>query len=400
MLLKRIKKSLYQNGNRENQSSDLDQSANGNNFEYSPESSGNETNSGNNGDLFYQNFDKEITHIARTSIAMSQMAPQLAGLAEQLASGAQQQAQQSSRVAEIAQSTNEVLKSAMNNLSDSSQSITSIINTISRVAEQTKIIAINANIEAARAGEYGNAFGVVAEEVESLANRTKDATNSVDDNVEDIREAINNAMVAAGIEDRYGLKQTDQDENGDGYSVERLNNEMKEISEISDSHKESADKVMNTSSRIRELTEELLMSVGKFRIPAHNKALEQFYELMESDHLLFMGEQELNSVFRSFINKHPIFELIYITDANGIQQSANIWYQDNYDDHEIVGKDWSDRPWFIQAIQTGEVVITDIYRSAATDNFCFSIAGPIVDDHGNLHRVLAADVNFTTLLEY
>jgi len=81
-------------------------------------------------------------------------------------------------------------------LSEHTQQIGDIITTVNEIAEQSKLLALNASIEAARAGEYGRSFSVVANEMRDLAEQSKQATRQVRQLLHDIQEATAAAVVA------------------------------------------------------------------------------------------------------------------------------------------------------------------------------------------------------------
>ncbi len=81
-------------------------------------------------------------------------------------------------------------------LSEQSQAIGDIIATVTDLAEQSNLLAVNAAIEAAKAGEQGRGFAVVAQEVRSLAEQSRQATTQVRMILNDIQKATSSAVMA------------------------------------------------------------------------------------------------------------------------------------------------------------------------------------------------------------
>jgi len=79
-------------------------------------------------------------------------------------------------------------------LSEKTTNINSVVTTITKVADQTNLLSLNAAIEAEKAGEYGLGFAVVAMEIRRLADQTAVATYDIEKMVKEMQSAV-----AAGV---------------------------------------------------------------------------------------------------------------------------------------------------------------------------------------------------------
>jgi methyl-accepting chemotaxis protein len=148
-----------------------------------------------------QNID-----IEQTATAINQ----LTATVEEMASSANKAAEATHRAGEEAGHGRQVMAQAIDStnalaaevesaagviqqLESDSEHIGSILDVIRGIAEQTNLLALNAAIEAARAGEQGRGFAVVADEVRTLAGRTQQSTQEIQEMIEQLQGKAKNA---------------------------------------------------------------------------------------------------------------------------------------------------------------------------------------------------------------
>ncbi len=81
-------------------------------------------------------------------------------------------------------------------LSEKAGNINSVVTTITKVADQTNLLSLNAAIEAEKAGEYGVGFAVVATEIRRLADQTAVATLDIEQMVQEMQSAVSGGVMS------------------------------------------------------------------------------------------------------------------------------------------------------------------------------------------------------------
>ncbi len=180
-------------------------------------------------------------------------------------------------------------------LGESSQRIGDIVALIDDIAEQTNILSLNAAIQASMAGEAGRGFAVVSDEVQSLAERSTEATKKIAELVTTIQNDTNDAVLSmekatqevvsgtkvadsagralAEIERvSQGLSELVQTiSSGSTQQAETVTKVSEQVVEVSDSSTDTSRKAQesaNSIAKLLELAKELETSVSRFKLPA------------------------------------------------------------------------------------------------------------------------------------
>src|SRR3990167_8274425 len=89
----------------------------------------------------------------------------------------------------------QIIAQTILDLSRQTQQVGEITAVVNNLAQQSKMLALNASIEAAKAGDAGKGFAVVASEVKNLAEQSEQSTSQVQKILEDIRIATEKAVM-------------------------------------------------------------------------------------------------------------------------------------------------------------------------------------------------------------
>lgn len=200
---------------------------------------------------------------------------------------------------EKAEQTDQIIRQVRNDiidLSKHSSEITSIVKVISRVADQTRMLSLNASIEAARAGEMGRGFAVVAEEVKVLADQTaayaSDIAALVNKIQSHIKSTVNKADATENIlnEQNRALVKAKDSFNAISDSMDRLMEKVQAIRSSTTEMDQHKDQVLSSIMSISAVSQETAATTEELSASSER----QMAELKEFEKKALLLEEEAN----------------------------------------------------------------------------------------------------------
>ena len=205
-------------------------------------------------------MSSDMENVAGSLQTSGAVLEKIASAVEQMNASIREVAQSAETMRSMGSSTLASSESAavlVEQLESKTEGIQKALGLVTDIAEQTKLLALNASIEAARAGEAGKGFAVVAAEVKNLAKGVGDASGEIDMVVKDMVSAMHEAVGKIRAI-REAVAQSSQAEAGIASAVEEQSITTREIAgDLSHAVQEVRD-VGLAASRTREASLEIL----------------------------------------------------------------------------------------------------------------------------------------------
>ncbi|TWU30826.1 methyl-accepting chemotaxis protein [Novipirellula artificiosorum] len=168
-------------------------------------------------------------------------------------------------------------------INDKASNITGVVSTITKVADQTNLLSVNAAIEAEKAGEYGVGFLVVAREIRRLADQTSAATLDIEQMVRQMLSAVSAGVmemdrftdhVRRNVKDVATISQQMSD------IIEQVNSNTQQFESVNESMQSQAQGAEQISSAMGQLTAHAAQSSDA--IHEYSRAADDLQQAIES----------------------------------------------------------------------------------------------------------------------
>jgi methyl-accepting chemotaxis protein WspA len=187
----------------------------------------------------------------------------------------------------------DTISSKLGVISEKANNINSIVTTITKVADQTNLLSLNAAIEAEKAGEYGTGFAVVAREIRRLADQTAVATLDIENMVREMQGAVSTGVmemdkftkdVERGVEDVRNIgsklesiiskvqrltpsfQQVSNSVEVQSQAAVQISETIVQLSEASSQSAASLRAINGAIARLNEAAQDLRLEIARFKV--------------------------------------------------------------------------------------------------------------------------------------
>jgi len=184
----------------------------------------------------------QTNEIVKTTEINNQNISSLAAANEEITATIKEITQSSVLTVDMISDIGVKVSSATNNIENLNkhfENIEGVLIFIKKVADKTNLLALNANIEAARAGDAGKGFAVVANEVKTLANQTREATDKIVSTMEQLKNFVELSVIDIGKVNEM---------------VEPISNIAHDVSVNMQHNAEASNEISKTAQRLSEAT--------------------------------------------------------------------------------------------------------------------------------------------------
>lgn len=156
-------------------------------------------------------------------------------------------------------------------LNEKAGNITGVITTITKVADQTNLLSLNAAIEAEKAGEHGRSFAVIAREIRRLADQTAYATLDIEKMVTEMGSAVSSGVMGVdkfSEEIRFGVNQVKLVSEQLSHIISHVQQQSAGIETVNQGMQmqaEAAEQITESIVQLSEATTQTSLSVHQFQ---------------------------------------------------------------------------------------------------------------------------------------